>query len=85
MSEVVQGKTEQFEAVVQAIKSHSRLDLGDEALKEFHDYGETGLYLYRRCTTLGEGSRHSRLDLGDEALKEFHIGQKVRVTVEAVE
>ena len=58
-----------FEAVVQAIRSD--------------DWGEPGLYVY---TSGGrERSRYSKLDLGDAPLSQFHIGQKVRVTVEAVQ
>ena len=60
-----------FEAVVQAMKSD--------------DYGESGLYTYNPGPTQRERSRYSRLDLGDDVLRHFHIGQKVRVTVEAVE
>ena len=61
--------SETFEAIVRNITSDG--------------HGESGLHLHLEVPKGRD--RFHRLDVGDEALKHFHIGQKVRVTVEAVE
>jgi len=65
-----------FEGVVRGLRSTP---------KRLVDVGSSGLDIEHAVGGQAEAYGRSRLELGDDALQHFHLGQRVRVTVEAVE